>query len=116
MTRDHQESTGLEKMGADLIVAASKDGDQQAEETLQRYEHRLARALAQIINVLDPEVIVLGGGMSNIKRFYTTVPAIWRSYIFSDGINTQLVPPIYGDSSGVRGAAWLGSKMDVELS
>ena len=115
MTRDHQESTGLE-MGADLIVAASKDGNQQAEETLQRYEHRLARALAQIINVLDPEVIVLGGGMSNIKRFYTTVPAIWRSYIFSDGINTQLVPPLYGDSSGVRGAAWLGSKMDVELS
>jgi fructokinase len=115
MTRDHQESTGLE-MGADLIVAASKDGNQQAEETLQRYEHRLARALAQIINVLDPEVIVLGGGMSNIKRFYTTVPAIWSSYIFSDGINTQLVPPIYGDSSGVRGAAWLGSKMDVELS
>jgi len=115
MTRDHQESTGLE-MGADLIVAASKDGNQQAEETLQRYEHRLARALAQIINVLDPEVIVLGGGMSNIKRLYTTVPVIWRSYIFSDGINTQLVPPLYGDSSGVRGAAWLGSKMDVELS
>ena len=115
MTRDHQESTGLE-MGADLIVAASKDGNQQAEETLQRYEHRLARALAQIINVLDPEVIVLGGGMSNIKRLYTTVPVIWRSYIFSDGINTQLVPPLYGDSSGVRGAAWLGSKMDMELS
>jgi len=115
MTRDHQESTGVE-MGADLIVAASKDGNQQAEKTLQRYEHRLARALAQIINVLDPEVIVLGGGMSNIKRLYTTVPAIWNAYIFSAGINTQLVAPVYGDSSGVRGAAWLGSKMDVELS
>jgi len=107
MARDHQESTGI-LMSTDSIVAASQDGNQQAEATLQRYEHRLARALAQTINVLDPEVIVLGGGMSNIKRLYTTVPATWGAYIFSDCVNTRLVQPMYGDSSGVRGAAWLG--------
>ncbi|MEQ1663370.1 MAG: ROK family protein [Thiobacillus sp.] len=75
--------------------------------SLARYEERLARALAGVINLLDPDVIVLGGGMSNIARLYDTVPKLWRRYVFSDRVDTQLVPPKFGDSSGVRGAAWL---------
>lgn len=77
--------------------------------TLARYEERLARALSGVINLLDPDVIVLGGGMSNIARLYDTVPKLWRRYVFSDRVDTRLVPPKFGDSSGVRGAAWLWS-------
>ncbi len=88
-------------------MAASKNGDELAESTLQRYEERLARGLASVINLLDPDVIVLGGGLSNIERLYTNVPKIWGRYIFSDRVNTQISPPKFGDSSGVRGAAWL---------
>jgi predicted NBD/HSP70 family sugar kinase len=68
---------------------------------------RLARALASVINVLDPNVIVLGGGMSNVGRLYTEVPRLWTRYVFSDHVVTRLAPPVHGDSSGVRGAAWL---------
>ena len=71
------------------------------------YEDRMARSLAHVINVLDPDVIVLGGGMSNVQRLYKNVPAIWGKYVFSDVVLTKLVPPVFGDSSGVRGAAWL---------
>jgi len=78
-----------------------------AEGALARYEHRLARGLASIINVLDPHVIVLGGGMSNLTRLYDAVPRLWTNYVFSDRVDTQLVPASHGDSSGVRGAAWL---------
>jgi fructokinase len=67
----------------------------------------MARALASIINVIDPDVIVLGGGMSNVGRLYERVPARWSRYVFSDRVDTRLVPPRHGDSSGVRGAAWL---------
>jgi predicted NBD/HSP70 family sugar kinase len=67
----------------------------------------LARALAGVINVLDPDVIVLGGGLSNIRRLYEEVPRLWGPYVFSDSVDTRLVPPAHGDSSGVRGAAWL---------
>jgi predicted NBD/HSP70 family sugar kinase len=67
----------------------------------------MARALASIINVLDPDVIVLGGGMSNIARLYGDVPRLWSRYVFSDRVDTRLLPPRHGDSSGVRGAAWL---------
>jgi fructokinase len=74
---------------------------------LERYHERLARALAGVINVLDPGVIVLGGGLSNLPSLYTEVPRIWGRYIFSNTVATRLVPPVYGDSSGVRGAAWL---------
>ncbi|MDO9221420.1 MAG: ROK family protein [Thiobacillus sp.] len=77
--------------------------------TLARYEERLARGLSGVINLLDPDVIVLGGGMSNIVRLYDTVPKLWRRYVFSDRVDTRLVPPKFGDSSGVRGAAWLWS-------
>ncbi len=76
-------------------------------ENLDRYEERLARALAGVINILDPDVIVLGGGISNIQTLYATVPVLWRPYVFSDQVATRLSPPVHGDSSGVRGAAWL---------
>ncbi|MDH5661303.1 MAG: ROK family protein, partial [Gammaproteobacteria bacterium] len=82
-------------------------GDEYAQESLKLYEERLAKSLATIINVIDPDVIVLGGGMSNIKQLYKNIPKRWDKYVFSDHINTKLVPPKHGDSSGVRGAAWL---------
>jgi fructokinase len=75
--------------------------------SLQRYEHRLARALAHVINILDPHVIVLGGGLSKLDGLYSAVPRLWGEWIFSDTVLTKLVPPKHGDSSGVRGAAWL---------
>jgi fructokinase len=77
------------------------------DEALTRYEARLARALAGVINVLDPDVIVLGGGVSNLDRLYDNVPRLWRAYVFSDHVATRLVKHAHGDSSGVRGAAWL---------
>jgi len=76
-------------------------------ENLDNYEERLARALAGVINILDPDVIVLGGGISNIPRLYANVPVLWRRHVFSDQVATRLAPPVHGDSSGVRGAAWL---------
>ena len=112
MQSDHEARTGS-KVPAPDIVAAAASGDRAAEETLQRYEDRLARALAAIVNILDPDVIVLGGGMSNIARLYTHVPRLWESYVFACGgtsrepVRTRLVPAMHGDSSGVRGAAWL---------
>jgi fructokinase len=75
--------------------------------TLERYEERLARALAHVINLLDPDVVVLGGGLSNIERLYANVPQLWGSWVFSDRVDTRLVRNMHGDSSGVRGAAWL---------
>ena len=74
---------------------------------LARYEERMARALASVINVLDPDVIVLGGGLSNLARLYERVPRLWGRWVFSDRVDTRLVPPAHGDASGVRGAAWL---------
>jgi fructokinase len=82
--------------------ALAKDG-----ENLDRYEERLARSLAGVINILDPDVIVLGGGVSNIDRLYDSVPRLWQPYVFSDHIATKLAKHVHGDSSGVRGAAWL---------
>ncbi len=89
------------------ILRAAEAGDDVAEATLRRYERRLAKSLAHVINLLDPDVIVLGGGLSNLGRLYRAVPAIWDGYVFSDRVTTRLVPPRHGDSSGVRGAAWL---------
>jgi predicted NBD/HSP70 family sugar kinase len=79
---------------------------------LERYCERLARALAGVINILDPEVIVLGGGVSNVERLYTEVPRLWGRYVFSDQVATRLARNRHGDSSGVRGAAWLGEGED----
>ena len=79
----------------------------QRDPDMGRYEERLARALAGVINILDPDVVVLGGGISNVASLYTNVPALWQPYVFSDRVQTRLVRPVHGDSSGVRGAAWL---------
>jgi fructokinase len=106
LARDHAHVTG-EPLASEVVVARAADGDQAAESTLRRYEARMARALAGIINVLDPDVIVLGGGLSNLTRLYTNVPTAWGAWVFSDRVDTKLVPPRHGDASGVRGAAWL---------
>jgi len=98
--------TGVQ-FSAEAIAHQAETGDVNAVAALKRYETRMAKCLASIINVLDPDVIVLGGGMSNIKRLYQNVPDLWGRYVFSDTVNTRLVAPHYGDSSGVRGAAWL---------
>jgi predicted NBD/HSP70 family sugar kinase len=106
MARDRFEMTG-ERLDAVEIARRASVGDGAAEATLARYEDRLARALASVINILDPDVIVLGGGMSNITRLYTAVPELWGHYVFSDRVDTPLRPAKFGDASGVRGAAWL---------
>jgi fructokinase len=99
LARDYQRTTGR-CLSPEEIVSI---GDQ----SLERYVERLSRALASVINVLDPDVIVLGGGMSNVARLYTEVPRLWARHVFSDHVATRLAPPVHGDSSGVRGAAWL---------
>ncbi|BCN93130.1 fructokinase [Thiomicrorhabdus immobilis] len=98
--------TGLAKT-AEQIVALSEQGDVDAEQLMQDYMTWLAKGLASVINILDPDVIVLGGGMSNIERIYREVPKLWHNWVFSDAVDTQLKPPKFGDASGVRGAAWL---------
>jgi len=103
---DHQRRTGQRLDGA-AIGALADASDPDALATMTRYEDRMARALATIINVLDPDVIVLGGGVSNITRLYRTVPLVWGRYVFSDTVRTTLRQARHGDSSGVRGAAWL---------
>jgi fructokinase len=97
------------------IGAQAERGDEYADAVLARYEDRLARGLASVINILDPDMIVVGGGLSNIKRLYTEVPRLWRRYVFSDGVATRLVQARFGDSSGVRGAAWLWPREDLPL-
>ncbi len=94
-----------------VIVDLAEEGDQSAIDALEYYERRLAKAMASVINIVDPDVIVLGGGLSNIKRLYTNVPALWKDTVFSDRVDTRLVAAKYGDVSGVRGAAWLGEKI-----
>jgi predicted NBD/HSP70 family sugar kinase len=94
------------------IVQRARDGEAAAVQALARYQLRLAKSLASIINVLDPDVIVLGGGMSNISELYEQVPRLWNDFVFADRVNTRLLPPLHGDSSGVRGAAWLWPQTD----
>lgn len=106
LARDHRLETG-QSLNAVEIVQRAAQGDEACNAALQRYEDRLARALATVINILDPDVIVLGGGLSNITRLYQSVPHLWGDYVFSDRVDTRLVPAKFGDSSGVRGAAWL---------
>jgi predicted NBD/HSP70 family sugar kinase len=126
MTADHQVHTGRRAQPPE-IVAAAATGDAGARATLSRYERRLARGLASVINILDPAVIVLGGGLSNIDRLYKNVPRLWTPYVFgavrpvparsprsprprsgsTERVRTRLVRARHGDSSGVRGAAWL---------
>jgi fructokinase len=110
LTRDHERRIGR-RLPAAEIAALAASGDAAANETMACYEHRMARALATVINVLDPDVIVLGGGLSNITRLYENVPHLWGGFVFSAGLSdtpsTRLVRAAHGDASGVRGAAWL---------
>ncbi len=106
LTRDHDRQTGETLDPAEIDRRASA-GDAACEATLQRYEARLGRALAGVINLLDPQVVVLGGGLSNLQRLYRNLPACCGPHVFSDVFYTRIVPPAHGDSSGVRGAAWL---------
>jgi fructokinase len=106
-SREYQ-AAGGDPIPAEQIMHRLEQGEQLAADMFARYLDQMARSLATIINVLDPETIVLGGGMSNINRLYTEVPQRWDPYIFSpEPARTRLVPPVHGDSSGVRGAAWL---------
>ena len=106
LERDYREATDTEVRGAE-IVARAEAGEAAADACLSRYEDRMARALSVVLNVLDPDVIVLGGGVSQIERLYDAVPRLWQQWAFSDRVDTALRPPRHGDSSGVRGAAWL---------
>jgi len=106
LARDHQAMTGREIDPAGIVAGAAA-GDDDAGESVSRYERRLARGLASVINVFDPDAIVLGGGLSNIARLYERVPRLWIEFVFSDVVVTKLVQAVHGDSSGVRGAAWL---------
>jgi fructokinase len=98
---------GGDDLPAVEIAARAGGGDARAIACLDRYEHRFARAIASVINIVDPDVIVLGGGVSNIPRLYEHVPKLWTAHVFSDRVATRLVPATHGDASGVRGAAWL---------
>jgi len=96
-----------EEITAEAVARKAAEGDAVATAAIERYADRLARALGTVVNVLDPDVVVLGGGLSNIEVLYEMVPALWTPYIFSDRVDTRLVRAQHGDSSGVRGAAWL---------
>jgi fructokinase len=106
LARDYARTTGS-TIDSTQIVRRAGEGDAAAVSALDRYVNRLGRALATIINVVDPDAIVLGGGLSGIERLYRDVPKQWSTYVFSDQVATDLLPPKFGDSSGVRGAAWL---------
>jgi fructokinase len=106
LARDHAAPSGP-TIDPPEIVSRAEAGDPTAEAALSRYTDRLARAFATVINLLDPDVVVIGGGMSNVARLYSDVPKLWSRYAFSDRVDTRLLPPRHGDSSGVRGAAWL---------
>jgi predicted NBD/HSP70 family sugar kinase len=112
LSADHAAANG-ERRDAAEIARRAEGGEAACIGSLERYELRLARALASVINVIDPDVIVLGGGLSNIARLYTNVPRLWDEHVFSDEVRTRLVPARHGDSSGVRGAAWLWDEGDL---
>ena len=105
---DHATSAG-EQLMPEEIASRAAGGDAASSATMARYERRLAKALAHVVNILDPDVIVLGGGLSNLARLYDRVPRLWDQWVFSDRVDTRLVPHRHGDSSGVRGAAWMGA-------
>jgi len=106
LTADHRRQTG-QSWDAAQIAGAAETGDARCRATLTRYIDRLARGLASVINLIDPEAIVLGGGLSAIRALYDQVPQRWSRYVFSDRVATRLLAPAHGDSSGVRGAAFL---------
>ena len=106
MAAEHARLHG-ESLDGPRIAARAAQGEAACEATLQRYARRLARSLAVVINIVDPDVIVLGAGLSNLGGLYARVPALWGAHVFSDEVRTKLLAPRHGDSSGVRGAAWL---------
>ena len=106
LMREHARDTGVTLM-PETIAQRALEGDVAARASLERYAHRMARALASVINLLDPDVVVLGGGMSNIESLYAMVPELWKPYVFSDAVATPVRRAVHGDASGVRGAAWL---------
>jgi len=106
LVADHLGRTG-ERLDPDALDARAQAGDAACEATLARYESRLARGLASVVNLLDPDVIVLGGGLSNLGRLYRNVPPLLSRWVFTDTLSTRIAPPRHGDASGVRGAAWL---------
>ncbi|MCH2302502.1 MAG: ROK family protein, partial [SAR324 cluster bacterium] len=103
---EYQRQTGVHKTGPE-IMELQKNGDALAEMVLKRYESRLSRGLAMVANLLDPDIFVLGGGMSNIERLYRTLPKMIPEWTFGKEFSTPIAPAKHGDSSGVRGAAWL---------
>lgn len=104
---DYLHAEGLQLTPSEIVARADSGVCQSAAASLDRYLDRLARALGGVINILDPDVIVLGGGLSNIRCLYERLPERWGAHVFSDSVLTRLVAPVHGDSSGVRGAAWL---------
>lgn len=116
LARDHATRHGG-TMDAAAIAQAAAAGSGPCLDTLERHSHRLARALAGVINLLDPDVIVLGGGLSLMPQLYQRVPQLWGQWVFSGGVRepvrTRLLPAVHGDASGVRGAAWLGAQLHV---
>jgi fructokinase len=118
LVRDYATAAGVSPRGitgADVVARAGA-GDTAATAALERYAHRLARGLATVINVLDPDVIVLGGGVSNVAMLYEAVPRWLGEFVFSDRVTSRLVPPMHGDSSGVRGAAWLWPPQNTTIT
>jgi fructokinase len=111
--RDYATLAGTGRVGADIVNAAAT-GDRHAVHALRRYEDRLARGLAAVVNILDPDVIVLGGGMSNLPDLAPAAAALLPRYVFSDTVVTPVVPNAHGDSGGVRGAAWLWPACQAE--
>ena len=107
--RDYIQVTG-EELSTHDVIANVKQGESKAVAAFERYVDRMARALGVVINLFDPDVIVLGGGMSNVSMIYDEVPKIWGKHITSDVVHTKLKPALHGDTSGIRGAAWLWAK------
>jgi fructokinase len=106
LARDYREHGGSDATPPEIVARAGL-GEAAATAALGRYESRMARALAAVLDLLDPDVVVLGGGLSHVQRLYRNVPRLWQQWAFSDRVETRLRPPLHGDSSGVRGAAWL---------
>jgi fructokinase len=110
LARDHAASSG-QRLAPEEIVERAAENDAPSAATMARYERRLAKSLAHVVNILDPDVIVLGGGLSNLDRLFVRVPRLWGEWVFSDRVDTRLVRHRHGDSSGVRGAAWIGARV-----
>ncbi len=106
LARDHKLVNNVSLPAIDIVKKAAEN-DAACIDTLNRYEHRLARAMTGIINIVDPDVIVLGGGLSNMDHLYERIPELWQEWAFTDRVETKLLKNVHGDSGGVRGAAWL---------